>query len=248
VSEFSTAVEVPEDIVALIRKKSLGAHPPLHQRILVNASRLAEKAVALVPPFDRVMNTTLWPRTRFPFLDDFDPEKKEDVLDCMVATGKFRLCGEAYRDDERIRRLMEYDEDIFSRSGFRVNRQPRVYDLKEKPIVMDIMGQRYPAFRPDNRHLKRFGVGKSGVHCFTRPMKESNNILIIIGPERIFFELLIGIQTPFYTISPTSPWVATGSWSYWDAQSCRQALNDALDVVDIIIGPFSQGMAEALEG
>lgn len=248
VQEDTVAMEAQEGIVDLIRRKSLADYPPLHQRILVNASLLAEKAVALVHPFDQVRNTTLWSRTRFPFLSNIDPIKKEDVFECMIATGKFRLCGEAFRDDERMRRLMEYDKNIFSTSKIEINRQSRVYGLKEKPIVMDVMTKRYPAFKSDNRPLKRFTSPKTGVHCFTKSMETANNILIIIGSAGVFFQVLIGIEIPFYTIRAASPWVATGDWSYGDAQECRQALNNALDVVDIVIDPFSERMSEALAG
>jgi hypothetical protein len=33
---------------------------------------------------------------------------------------------------------------------------------------------------------------------------------------------------------------------YHDAESCRQAVSDALDVVDIVLAPFADKMAEAL--
>jgi hypothetical protein len=36
------------------------------------------------------------------------------------------------------------------------------------------------------------------------------------------------------------------SWRYHDAESCRQAVSDALDVVDIALAPFADKMAEAL--
>ena len=36
------------------------------------------------------------------------------------------------------------------------------------------------------------------------------------------------------------------AWRYHDADSCRQTVSDALDVVDIVLTPFADKMAEAL--
>jgi hypothetical protein len=81
--------------------------------------------------------------------------------------------------------------------------------------------------------------------CFTKLFMNSNKLLIIIG-YAIGIEVLIGIAAPFFTINEGRPWTTSGSWRYWDAKSCKQAINDVLNVVDIVITPFAEKMAEAL--
>jgi|SoiMethySBSTD1v2_1073268.scaffolds.fasta_scaffold314308_3 hypothetical protein len=42
------------------------------------------------------------------------------------------------------------------------------------------------------------------------------------------------------------PWAATGHWAYRDVIECKQALNDAMDVIAIILPPFADKVLEAL--
>ena len=90
--------------------QSLEDHPPLHRKVLLKTAELAELAVRLRPPFDRVVNTKLWPRTRFAALEGLDVEEREALLEAMIASVKFSMCGEAFRDQERLKRLRAFDD------------------------------------------------------------------------------------------------------------------------------------------
>jgi hypothetical protein len=74
---------------------------------------------------------------------------------------------------------------------------------------------------------------------------KSNRLLIAMGYPA--FEIRIGIESPLFAIREGCVWDTSGSWRYHDAESCRQMLSDALDVLDIILTPFAEKMAEALE-
>jgi hypothetical protein len=233
-------------------KSSLDEHPPLHRKVLVKASELAEPAVRLRPPFDLIINTKLWRRSRFPSLESLDLKEKEDVLEAMIATAKFDMCGEAFRDQELIERLYAFDNSrrdtakLLRETAEFAKKPPRDLDLRERPIIIDVMNRRYPEFKYDDQPLKPFGRAKTEVLCFSKSFMNSNKIIIIIGTSSVRMETLIGIATPFYTIKDGNPWETSGSWGYRDASSCEQAINDALDVVDIVITPFAEKMTEAL--
>ena len=98
------------DVIDLNRINSLEEHPPLHQKVLLKAAELAEPAVRLKPPFDRVVTTKLWPRTRYAFLEGLDIGEREALLAAMIASVKFDMCGEAFRDQESFLRLRAFDD------------------------------------------------------------------------------------------------------------------------------------------
>jgi hypothetical protein len=74
-----------KDMIDLDRIHSLEEHPPLHRKVLLGAAELAEPAVRLKPPFDRVVNTKLWPRTRYGSLEGLDVNEREALLEAIIA-------------------------------------------------------------------------------------------------------------------------------------------------------------------
>ena len=56
----------------------------------------------------------------------------------------------------------------------------------------------------------------------------------------------LGFQIPSIPLEMGAPWATTGHWAYRDANECRQALNDAMDVIAIVLMPFADKMLEAL--
>ena len=92
--------------------RSLADHPPRHQKVLVKFAELVEEAVRLEAPFDRLKHTKLWSRTRYPALEKLDPGEKDLILEAMTATAKFRACGEAFRNQELIKRLRVFDVSL----------------------------------------------------------------------------------------------------------------------------------------
>jgi hypothetical protein len=239
------------DVIDLDTVESLEGHPTLHQKVLLKAAELADSAVRLKPPFDRIVNTKLWPRTRYTSLEGLDAEEKEILLQAMVASAKFSMCGEAFRDQERFRWLRAFDDSRRDATKFLrdtaefAKYPPREPDLRAEPIIIDVMKRRRPDFKHDNQLLKRIGRTVKGVVCFTKPFTRSNRLLIVIGYSSIF-EIRIGIETPLFAIRDGCLWATSGSWRYHDAESCRQTTGDVLDVVDIVISPFAEKMAEAL--
>lgn len=238
-----------DDIIDMT-KRSLEEYPLAHRQVLTKASRLAQQAVRLCPPFDRVRNTTLWQRTCLSALEGIDSTEKEGILEAMIATARGNMCGESFRDEEMFRRLYDF-EDKMRASGVRLfkaaDRPVRDRNLHEPPIIIDIMKHRYSDFYRDNKALELFGKVKSKVLCFSKLFVKSSKILIIIRTAGVRLEATIGISCPYFSIDVGSPWATSGSWSYWDERSCEQAINNALDVVDIVIAPFEKKMSEALE-
>jgi hypothetical protein len=114
-----------------------------------------------------------------------------------------------------------------------------------EPVITDVMKSRHPDFKHDNQFPKRIGRVGKGVVCFTKPFMKSNRLLIVMGYPK--FKIRIGIEAPLFAIRESAAWETSGSWRYHDAESCRQAVSDALDVVDIVLTPFADKMAEALE-
>ena len=93
--------------------------------------------------------------------------------------------------------------------------------------------------------LKRIGRKEvKGVVCYTKPFVTSNSLLVVMGYPRL--EIRIGIEVPVSTITEGAAWATSGSWRYHDSESCRQPINDAVDVVDIVLMPVADKMAEAL--
>lgn len=236
--------------------ESLPQHPPLHQKILLKAAELAEDAVRLKPPFDRIVETKLYSRTRYAALERLGSDEREVLQEAMIATAKFDMCGEAFRDFELMGRLREFDksrrnQDQLLRSTAEFAKiPPRDPSFREKNIVLTVMRERYPAFKVDDELLKRLEPKRAQAYCFTKPLLLRNKLLIIVDatPPGIstFFEVKIGIAEPFYAFSEGSAWATSASWRYRDAAGCEQALNDALDVVDIVLPAFAEKMTEAL--
>jgi hypothetical protein len=229
---------------------SLEEHPPLHRKVLLKAAELAEPAVRLRPPFDRVVNTKLWPRTRYASLEALDVKEREALLEAMIASVKFDMCGEAFRDQESLRRLRAFDDSrrdvvkLLRDTAEFAKYPPRDPGLRVEPVIADVMKRRHPGFKHDNQLLKRIGRVVKGVVCFTKPFMVSNRLLIVMGYPK--FEIRIGIEAPLFAIREGDPWATSGSWRYHDVDSCRQTVRDALDVVDIVLTPFADKMAEAL--
>jgi hypothetical protein len=238
------------DMIDLDRIHSLEEHPPLHRKVLLKTAELAEPAVRLKPPFDRVVNTKLWPRTRYASLDALDIREREALLEAMIASVKFDMCGEAFRDQESLRHLRAFDDSrrdiakILRDTAEFAKYPPRDPGLRVEPVITDVMKRRHPDFKHDNQFLKRIGRVVKGVVCFTKPFMTSNRLLIVMGYP--IFEIRIGIEAPLFSICEGAAWETSGSWRYHDAESCRQAVSDALDVVDIVLTPFADKMAEAL--
>jgi len=238
------------DMIDLNRIHSLKEHPPLHQTVLLKAAELAEPAVRLKPPFHRVVNTWLWPQTRYASLEGLDIREREALLEAMIASVKFAMCGEAFRDQESLRRLRAFDDS--RRDAAKILRDtaefakypPQDPGLRVEPVITDVMKRRHPDFKHDNGLLKRIGRVVKGVVCFTKPFMTSNRLLIVMGYPS--FEIWIGIEAPLFAIREGGAWATSGSWRYHDADSCRQTVSDALDVVDIVLTPFADKMAEAL--
>jgi len=138
-----------EDRIDTFFVGSLEEHPPLHRKVLLKAAELAEPAVRLRPPFDRVINTKLWPRTRYPPLEALDVNQREALLEAMVATVKFRMCGEAFRDPESFRRLRTFDDSrrdvakILRDTAEFAKYPPQDPALREAPVIIDVMKRRY---------------------------------------------------------------------------------------------------------
>lgn len=239
-----------EDRIDTFFVRSLEEHPPLHRKVLLKAAELAEPAVRLRPPFDRVVKTKLWPRTRYASLVGLDVKEREALLEAMIAKVKFNMCGEAFRDQESIRRLRAFDDSrrdvakILRDTAEFAKYPPVDPGLRAEPIITDVMKRRHPDFKHDNQLLKRIGRVVKGVVCFTKPFMTSNRLLIVMGYPS--FEIRIGIEAPLFAIREGGAWATSGSWRYHDADSCRQTVSDALDVVDIVLTPFADKMAEAL--
>ena len=104
---------------------------------------MAEPAVRLKPPFDLVINTKLWPRTRYPSLEALDVKQREALLEAMVATVKFRMCGEAFRDPESFQRLHTFDDSrrgvakILRETAEFAKYPPQDPALREAPVIID---------------------------------------------------------------------------------------------------------------
>ena len=225
--------------------KSLDAHPELHQRVLIKAAELAEPAVRLTQPFDRVLATRLGPRTHYEALKTVAPDQAEQVLQDMIAVAKFRMCGEAFRDQAAIQRLREFGRARVSYD--RPNPPPRE-PFNEAPVIAEVMKVRYPDFRLDAELPKNLSV-RNGVQWFLTPFMTTNKLLIAIEATPListFFDLSIGVFDPLFGIREGDPWAVSGSWNYWDAESCERAVHGALDVVDIVLPPLMQKMKEAL--
>jgi len=110
------------------------------------------------------------------------------------------------------------------------------------------MKVRYPDFRLDAELPKNLSVRK-GVQWFLTPFMTTNKLLIAIEATPListFFDLSIGVFDPLFGIREGDPWAVSGSWNYWDAESCERAVHGALDVVDIVLPPLMQKMKEAL--
>jgi hypothetical protein len=73
--------------------ESLPQHPPLHQKVLLKAAEIADSAVRLRPPFHRIVETKLHSRTRYAALESLGLDAREMLLEAMVATAKFHMCG-----------------------------------------------------------------------------------------------------------------------------------------------------------
>jgi hypothetical protein len=53
------------------------------------------------------------------------------------------------------------------------------------------------------------------------------------------FEIRIGIEAPLFTISESHAWANVRILALPRRRKCRQAVSDALDVVDIVLTPFA---------
>lgn len=237
------------DMIDLDRIHSLKEHPLLHQKVLLRAAEMAEPAVRLKPPFDRVVNTKLWPRTRYASLERLDVKEREALLEAMIASVKFGMCGEAFRDQDSFRRLRAFDDSrrdvatLLRDTAEFAKYPPRDPRLRVEPVIADVMKRRHPDFKHDNELPQRIGRVVKGVVCFTKPFMRSNRLIIVID---CLLEIRIGIEAPLFAIHEGTAWDTSGSWRYHDAESCRQAVSDALDVVDIVLTPFAAKMTEAL--
>jgi hypothetical protein len=157
---------------------------------------------------------------------------------------------EAFRDQESFQRLRAFDDSrrdwakILRDTAEFAKYPPQDPGLREEPVITEVMKRRHPDFKHDNQLLKRIGRRAKGVVCFTKPFMKSNRLIIVMGYP--LFEIRIGIEAPLFAISESTAWATSGSWRYHDAESCRQAVSDALEVVDIVLTPFADKMAEAL--
>jgi hypothetical protein len=243
-----------KNVIDLFRIQSLADHPPQHQKVLLKCAELVEEAVRLEPPFDRVKHTKLWSRTRYQALEKLGPREKELILDAMTATAKFDSCGEAFRNQELMKRLRAFDaslrsrDELLRRTAEFAKLPPRDPHLHEEGIVLDVMKRRYPDFNRNDGPLEWVKPKPQGTYCFARSLTSTSKLLIFVEADlgiSTFFEIGIGISDPFYPVRDGAPWAVTGYWPYRDAQECRQALNDAMDVIAIILQPFADKMLEA---
>src|SRR5262245_8851083 len=241
--------------IDLFRMRSLADHPPLHQKVLIKCAELVEEAVRLKAPFDRVRHTKLWHRTRFPALEKLGLVEKETILESMTATAKFHTCGEAFRNQELIKRLRAFDvslrstEELLRRTAEFAKLPPRDPDLHEEAIVLDVMKRRYPDFKRDDGPLEWVKPKPKGTYCFARPLTSTTKLLVFVEAQpgiSTFFEIGLGISAPLYPVRDGAPWATTGHWAYRKADECGQALNDAMDVIAIVLPPFAEKMLEVL--
>src|SRR5262249_16111565 len=74
-----------------------------------------------------------------------------------------------------------------------------------------------------------------GTYCFARPLASTSKSLIFVGGVQpgisTFLEVGIGISDPFYPVRDGGPWAPIGHWPYRGAKECRQAINDAMDLI-----------------
>ncbi len=237
------------DVVEVERTRDLEMYPPLHRRILVKAAELAEPAVRLTPPFDRVIKTRLEPRTRYWALEALPPNQVEQILQDIIAAAKFAMCGEAFRDPAAMQRLREFDQTYFL-SKYRSSWKPirRNPEFNEQTTIISGLNDRYQDFIYQPNLFESSGLQIKD-YIFCKQFLDQSKLLIAIGAipfQSTALRVAIGISVPFYIIRDADLWCTSSSWLYWDAESCKQALNDALDVVDIILSPFIDKMGEAL--
>jgi len=115
--------------------------------------------------------------------------------------------------------------------------------------VLDVMKRRYPDFKRDDGPLEWVKPKPQGTYCFARPLTSTTKSLVFVEAQpgiSTFFEIGLGISAPLYPVRDGAPWATTGHWTYRNADECGQALNDAMDVIAIVLPPFAEKMREVL--
>ncbi len=226
----------------------------LQRNILLKAAELAEPAVMLRSPFDRILGVAALAdlKRMRKDIETLSETKKKELLESMVAVARFFIAGELVRDQPAMERFMEYDRSLLSVKSMEYLTRSwpdRAPELKEKPIIKEVMKLRYTQFRYDPSPFKVLDERVAGNNPFTCDFGKDNNIIIAIElrpPKSTRFVCHVGIADPLYLVRIGSFWAANSLWYYHDETSLVRALHEALDVVDIVLPPFLEKIGEIL--
>jgi hypothetical protein len=125
-------------------------------RVAQKAAELAERAVRGAPPFDRFSNHLPLIRDK-EYAGKYSEEAKHELLEAYIASAKFSVGGDAYRNDEAYRRIMQF----------------------EKPIAEDL--RRSGAAGPSSARFKLCPRPPTRMTIGRRPMRRQSHHIPILG-------------------------------------------------------------------
>ncbi len=227
--------------------KSLDDMPVLHKKVLIKVAELAEPAIRLQSPFDKILQTGI--KARQLGYDKVEGAEKEELLLWQIAASKYIMCGNTFFNPEFQRKLSEFEKihRIFSP----IVTPPGGEWVDDKAIISNIVRSRMPEFVPDRGILKFMKSRKmrtEGVQIFSAKCLKDNKIFVIfLTRQNQSVRTAIGIMKPFFIINTVDPWyVYSGNHFYHNMNTCLQAVNAAIDVIEIVLPMFLKKLEEAL--
>jgi hypothetical protein len=225
-------------------------------RVAQKAAELAERAVRGMPPFDRFSNHLPLIRDKA-YADKYSEEAKHELLGAYIASAKFNVGGDAFRNDEAYRRIMQFEKPIaenLRRDFVPISAEHRLkrrsFATKERRKLVEArVGQMLPDYRPDKKLVP---ATIPGAVIFSKPLLETNKTFVAfdvgVGKTDGIFESYIGVEKPFYSVRPLSFLGSIIRGVYYTPQELHAIVEETLDVLKLLLPLFGEKMEEALRG
>lgn len=223
--------------------------------VLDKAAEIAEMAVRGRPPFSKLPQYLPLNRNA-EFLVRWSDEDKRQLIESVVASAKFSVAGERYRDEAALQKEKQLaaEQSLILRSRAKPIPAERSLLLKafsvkdRKKIVKGEVEKRFPAYVPDKSIFERT---MPGLLVFAKSFLEDNKLWIAfdLGAAKTdgIFESYVGVQKPFYSTRPASFYGASIRGVYSAPEELRAVVDETLDLLAVVLPVFEEKMRDILQ-
>jgi hypothetical protein len=213
---------------------------------IMMAERITKRALEKAAPFEKIAYPSAL-EPYFPYVADLPESERVSVLADFIESQKAKLGGPVYIDKQRNERLapIEKARTLEYAKNYVPYKLPNniISNTKAKGILREALEKRYPDFKSmksSDANILRFS--KEHLLCGSVDMLFDRGTY---GPG--LFTPLLGVSEPSYSANLGDlAGITKTSWRYATEIECSEAVEDVLNIVDVVLPVFIKTVEEAI--